>query len=72
VLEAAGEELTVLPCDRQTSGCDRVSECIAHKVIISVTNIINEHLEGITLQMLLEGPEWKPHGHNKKKEKGKE
>jgi Rrf2 family iron-sulfur cluster assembly transcriptional regulator len=59
VLEAAGEELTVLPCDRQTTGCDRISECITHKVIISVTNKINEYLESITLQTLLESEEWK-------------
>jgi Rrf2 family iron-sulfur cluster assembly transcriptional regulator len=58
VLDAAGEELTVLPCDRQLSECDRVSDCIAHKVIISVTDKINEYLESITLQMLLKNPEW--------------
>jgi len=58
VLEAAGEELTVLPCDRQTTGCDRISECVAHKVIISVTDKINEYLESITLKMLMENKEW--------------
>jgi len=59
VLEAAGEELTVLPCDRQTAGCGRISDCIAHKVIISVTNKVNEYLESITLKTLMESPEWK-------------
>ena len=59
VLEAAGEELTVLPCDRQSSECGRVSDCIAHKVIISASDKVNEYLEGITLKMLLESPEWK-------------
>jgi len=67
VLEAAGEELTVLPCDRQTTGCARISECITHKVIISVTDKINEYLESITLQMLLESPEWKTHAHKQRK-----
>jgi len=62
VLDAAGEELTVLPCDRQSGECDRVSDCIAHKVIISVTNKVNEYLESITLQMLLENPEWQTMG----------
>jgi len=58
VLDAAGEELTVMPCDRQSFGCERMSDCIAHKVIISVTDKINEYFESITLQMLLDNPEW--------------
>jgi len=58
VLDAAGEELTVLPCDRQTGNCARISECIAHKVIISVTDKVNEYLGSITLKMLIESPEW--------------
>jgi len=62
VLDAAGEELTVLPCDRQSTNCERVSECIAHKVIISVTDKVNEYLKSITLKMLLESPEWQTHG----------
>ena len=58
VLDAAGEELTVLPCDRQSSECGRVSDCIAHKVIISVTDKVNEYLESITLKMLMEDKKW--------------
>ena len=59
VLDAAGEEMTVLPCDRQSTDCERISDCIAHKVIISASDKVNEYLEGITLKMLLESPEWK-------------
>ncbi|MDR2941581.1 MAG: Rrf2 family transcriptional regulator [Treponema sp.] len=69
VLDAAGEELTVLPCDRQVSECDRISDCIAHKVIISLTDKINSYLEGITLQMLLENPEWQCKSLKKKNKK---
>jgi len=58
VLDAAEEELTVLPCDRQVTKCDRISDCITHRVIISLTDKVNEYLESITLQMLLENPEW--------------
>jgi Rrf2 family iron-sulfur cluster assembly transcriptional regulator len=58
VLEAAGEELTVLPCDRHAAECAWISECIAHRVITSVTDKMNEYLESITLRMLLENPEW--------------
>jgi len=62
VLDAAGEELIVMPCDRQSAECDRISDCIAHRVIISVTNKMNDYLESITLQMLLENPEFQK-GH---------
>jgi len=62
VLDAAGEEMTVLPCDRQSTNCDRISECIAHRVIISVTDKVNEYLESITLKMLLENREWRSEG----------
>jgi Rrf2 family iron-sulfur cluster assembly transcriptional regulator len=58
ILDAAGEELTVLPCDRQVSECDRISDCITHKFIISVTDKVNEYLESITMRMLLENHEW--------------
>jgi Rrf2 family iron-sulfur cluster assembly transcriptional regulator len=58
ILDAAGEELTVLPCDRQVSKCDRISDCIAHKFITSVTDKVNGYLESITMRMLLENLEW--------------
>jgi len=62
VLDAAGEELIVLPCDRQSAECERTSYCIAHKVIITVTEKVNEYLKSITLQMLLENPEFQNTG----------
>jgi Rrf2 family iron-sulfur cluster assembly transcriptional regulator len=60
VLEAAGEELTVLPCDRSISDCDRESECITHKVILTVTKVANDYMKSVTLKTLLENAEYKP------------
>ena len=60
ILDAAGEELTVLPCDRSESECDRQSECIAHQVIIKVTEQINKYLDSLTLKMILENKEFRP------------
>ena len=60
ILDAAGEELTVLPCDRRESECERQSECMAHQVIIKTTEQINKYLDGLTLQMVLESKEFRP------------
>jgi Rrf2 family iron-sulfur cluster assembly transcriptional regulator len=60
VLEAAGEELTVLPCDRSMTDCDRESDCIAHKMILTVTRVANDYMKSVTLKTLLENDEFKP------------
>jgi len=60
IVDAAGEELTVLPCDRRDTECDRQSECIAHQVIIKTTELVNQFLGGLTLQMVLENDEFQP------------
>jgi Rrf2 family iron-sulfur cluster assembly transcriptional regulator len=60
VLAAAGEELTVLPCDRSTSNCDRENDCIAHKMILTITRVANDYMKSVTLKTLLENDEFKP------------
>jgi len=62
VLYHAGEEMEVLPCDRHYTDCERISECICHKVITSATEVINKYFDGITLQMLLVNNEFQPEG----------
>ena len=60
ILDAAGEELDVLPCDRSEAECDRQSDCISHQVLLSVTDKVNRYLDSLTLQMVLENEEFKP------------
>jgi Rrf2 family iron-sulfur cluster assembly transcriptional regulator len=60
ILEAAGEELTVLPCDRSLADCDRESACIAHKMIMTVTRVANDYMKSISIKTLLESDEFKP------------
>jgi len=62
ILDAAGEELTVLPCNRREAECERQSECISHQVIISVTDLVNQYLGGLTLEMVLNNEEYQPTG----------
>jgi Rrf2 family iron-sulfur cluster assembly transcriptional regulator len=60
ILYSAGEELDVLPCDRHNGNCERMSDCICHKMLTSVSGLVNGYLNGVTLQMLLVNPEFKP------------
>ena len=62
IFDAAGEELTVLPCDRRETECDRQSECISHQVIIAVTDLVNQYLSGLTLHMVMNNEEYQPIG----------
>lgn len=54
ILDAAGEELTVLPCDRQKQECARESECITHNVLVAATSQVNRYLSGLTMKNILE------------------
>jgi Rrf2 family iron-sulfur cluster assembly transcriptional regulator len=60
ILDAAGEELTLRFCDRSESECDRIGDCISHKVFASVTDKINEYLGSLTLKTVLESNEFRP------------
>jgi Rrf2 family iron-sulfur cluster assembly transcriptional regulator len=60
VLYHAGEELDVLPCDRSSGDCERMSDCICHRMLTRVTNMVNGYFNGVTLQTLLVNPEFRP------------
>ena len=60
ILYAAGEEMVVLPCDRRDGECGRQGECIAHQVIISVTEMVNKRLSALTIKTVLENKKYQP------------
>jgi Rrf2 family iron-sulfur cluster assembly transcriptional regulator len=60
ILYSAGEELDVLPCDRSGGDCERMSECICHKMLTSVSDLVNKYFDSVTLQTLLVNPEFRP------------
>jgi Rrf2 family iron-sulfur cluster assembly transcriptional regulator len=57
ILDAAGEDLSVTPCDKHTTECERMGGCISHGVWVSVTDLVNDYLRGLTLASLLENKE---------------
>jgi Rrf2 family iron-sulfur cluster assembly transcriptional regulator len=55
ILDAAGEELDLISCDKQVQNCERIGGCLAHSVWTDVTQIVNNYFKSKTLSSLLEG-----------------
>jgi Rrf2 family iron-sulfur cluster assembly transcriptional regulator len=55
ILDAAGEELDLISCDKQVQNCERIGSCLAHSVWTDVTQIVNNYFKSKTLSSLLEG-----------------
>ncbi|MDR3336758.1 MAG: Rrf2 family transcriptional regulator [Treponema sp.] len=54
ILDAAGEDLDLIACDKQKEDCERVGACLAHGVWTDVTRLVNNYFKGRTLAGLLE------------------
>lgn len=54
ILDAAGEELDLISCDKQVKNCERIGSCLAHSVWTDVTQIVNNYFKSKTLSSLLE------------------
>jgi Rrf2 family iron-sulfur cluster assembly transcriptional regulator len=53
ILDAAGEELNLTPCDKRKSECRRTGYCLSHAVWKNVTDLINDYFRNITLDSIL-------------------
>jgi Rrf2 family iron-sulfur cluster assembly transcriptional regulator len=54
ILDAAGEDLDVIACDKQKRDCDRIGYCLTHPVWTNVTDLINDYFRSVTLASILE------------------
>jgi Rrf2 family iron-sulfur cluster assembly transcriptional regulator len=54
ILDAAGEELNSISCDKRREDCDRIGDCLSHAVWENVTELVNNYFTGITLASILE------------------
>ncbi|MDR2403912.1 MAG: Rrf2 family transcriptional regulator [Spirochaetaceae bacterium] len=54
ILDAAGEELDVVLCDKQQKDCDRTGYCLSHSIWTGVSELINNYFQNITLASILE------------------
>jgi Rrf2 family iron-sulfur cluster assembly transcriptional regulator len=54
ILDAAGEDLELIFCDKTIDNCDRIGSCLAHDVWTDVTHLINTYFTSKTLAALLD------------------
>jgi Rrf2 family iron-sulfur cluster assembly transcriptional regulator len=54
ILDAAGEELDVVLCDKREKDCDRISYCASHSVWTGMAELVNNYLQNITLTSITE------------------
>jgi Rrf2 family iron-sulfur cluster assembly transcriptional regulator len=54
ILDAAGEELNLTPCDRHNEDCKKKGSCLSHPVWVHVTDMVNTYFAGVTLASILE------------------
>jgi Rrf2 family iron-sulfur cluster assembly transcriptional regulator len=54
ILDAAGEDLDSIACDRHSQDCDRIGGCLSHAVWENVTELVNNYFTGITLASIME------------------
>jgi Rrf2 family iron-sulfur cluster assembly transcriptional regulator len=54
ILDAAGEELDITFCDKQSENCDRIGECLSHIIWTEVHDTVKKLLDNTTLASILE------------------
>jgi Rrf2 family iron-sulfur cluster assembly transcriptional regulator len=57
ILDAAGEDLDLIPCNRHSGDCKKRGACLSHPVWVHVTNMVNTYFAGVTLASILENQE---------------
>jgi Rrf2 family iron-sulfur cluster assembly transcriptional regulator len=55
ILDAAGEELDLIACDKNKKDCERIEDCLCHEVWTRVTELINDFFSSMTLASIIEG-----------------
>ncbi|MDR2534515.1 MAG: Rrf2 family transcriptional regulator [Treponema sp.] len=54
ILDAAGEDLDTISCHKHTKECDRIGECLSHRIWTDVTELVNNYFKNVTLASMLE------------------
>jgi Rrf2 family iron-sulfur cluster assembly transcriptional regulator len=53
ILDASGEELDMVYCDKDTEDCERIGWCLSHSVWLDLTNMVNSYFKDITLASII-------------------
>jgi Rrf2 family iron-sulfur cluster assembly transcriptional regulator len=55
ILEAAGEEMGTVPCEKHSENCSHMGTCLSHGVWENVNHLVNDFFMNITLASILDG-----------------
>jgi Rrf2 family iron-sulfur cluster assembly transcriptional regulator len=53
ILDAAGEDLDIIFCDKHSQDCERLGKCLCHEVWAGVTDMVNNYFKDITIASIL-------------------
>jgi len=54
ILDAAGEGLTLTPCDAHNAVCDNQNDCVSAAIWMEATTMVNRYFESMTLASIME------------------
>ncbi len=54
ILEAAGESLTLTPCNENQAKCSRYDTCFVYPVWKDLSDLVNDYLESLTIASIVE------------------
>jgi Rrf2 family iron-sulfur cluster assembly transcriptional regulator len=54
ILDAAGEEMDVSHCDKNSPACERIGKCMSHRVWADLAEVVNGYFGNLTLASVLE------------------
>ena len=54
ILEAAGEDMNIIFCNKRTENCEKLGKCLCHHIWEEAENNLNNYFSGITLASILD------------------
>ena len=54
ILDASGEDINVIPCEKQSESCNRVGYCLSHHIWLELTEMIHNYFTKMTLASIME------------------
>ena len=73
ILDAVGEDIDTISCDKHNNrDCQRMNDCLSHRILLEMTNILNDFLKNVTLASVLEKYDFKKMENNSLEMKQKE
>jgi Rrf2 family iron-sulfur cluster assembly transcriptional regulator len=53
ILDAAGENLELIFCDKRKDNCDKIGDCLSHHVWLEVNELVKDYFSKITIDSIM-------------------